>query len=129
VIEHPDIGNILPLDGKDTAGKPIRGFKISLSRSGWLIYDEPAAREMHKMLAEMIAKWDAPNAPVSVGDKPSAPVDCSALDTMRDDNQFLASMMLIKFAPTNYCLSSQERKRLDDCYKRAFAKPNAPRQP
>ena len=63
MIEHPDIGNILPLDGKDTAGKPIRGFKISLSRSGWLIYDEPAAREMHKMLAEMIAKWDAPNAP------------------------------------------------------------------
>ena len=60
--EHSDIGNILPLDGKDTDGKPIRGFKISLSRSGWLIYDEPAAREMHKMLAEMIAKWDAPNA-------------------------------------------------------------------
>jgi hypothetical protein len=62
MIEHPDIGNILPFDGKDTDGKPIRGFRISLSRSGWLIYDEPAAREMHRLLSEMIAQWDAPNA-------------------------------------------------------------------
>ena len=62
VIEHPDIGTIIPLDGKDTDGKPIRGFKVAIGRSGWLIYDEPAAREMHKMLAEMIAEWDAANS-------------------------------------------------------------------
>ena len=61
MIEHPDIGNILLFDGKDTYGKPIRGFKISLSRSGWLVYDECEARELHKILAAMIAKWDAPN--------------------------------------------------------------------
>ena len=66
--QHLDIGNILPLDGQDTDGSPIRGFKVSLSRSGWLIYDELAAREMHKRLAEMIARWDAPtSAPCQEG--------------------------------------------------------------
>jgi hypothetical protein len=62
VSEHPDIGSILPLDGKDTYGKPIRGLRVSLSLSRWLVYDEPAARELHRMLSEMIAEWDAANA-------------------------------------------------------------------
>ncbi len=48
--------------------------------------------------------------------------NCSAFETMQEDNKFLANMMLIKFSPTNYCLSSHERKKLEDCYNRAFAK-------
>jgi hypothetical protein len=43
---------------------------------------------------------------------------------LKEDNQFLAHMMLIKFAPTNYCLTPYERKRLEECYKNAFGRKN-----
>lgn len=40
------------------------------------------------------------------------------------DNRFLAEMMLIKFGPTNYCLTLVEARQLKDCYARAFYSPN-----
>ena len=59
-IEHPDIGNVVRWESKDNYGKPIRGMKISLSRNGWLVYDEAGVRNLHRMLADMIAEWDVP---------------------------------------------------------------------
>ena len=48
----------------------------------------------------------------------------SAIEALQADNRFLAEMMLIKFGPTNYCLTSDERSRLKECYARAFSSPN-----
>jgi hypothetical protein len=49
----------------------------------------------------------------------------SAIEALQADNRFLAEMMLIKFGPTNYCLTSDERSRLKECYSRAFSSPNS----
>lgn len=48
---------------------------------------------------------------------------------MEADNRFLAEMMLIKFGPTNYCLTLVEARRLKDCYARAFSSPNSSHEP
>lgn len=52
----------------------------------------------------------------------SGPCVCLALAVMQEDNRFLADMMLTKFGPSNFCLTGHERKRLRECYRRAFAK-------
>lgn len=45
-----------------------------------------------------------------------------AVEQLRKDNKFLAELMLVKFAPTNYCLTLPERRQLSECYGRTFTK-------
>ena len=57
-IVRPEIGAITEMSYFDLYKNPKRGLRISLSRSGSLVYDEDAARELLREVTEIINRWD-----------------------------------------------------------------------